>query len=426
MDVGKNVPAEGYHGGIIFDEMALQEDIQIDNRGGSVNLSGLVEYGRDGDNMDIIIHGKKSAKLATHVLQMEFLGHTGFVFPFASYPCDQAQPYHLYSLFWEAVNSLMKINLYVEFTIFDGAVANRSFLKMLFTGDPIDANVKVVNLFRPSKTIVVAMEPKHVIKRIRNNIFNSGNHQRCTRNMIWHDLPIVWDHWRAAYYWDKDNNPEMMRVHHKLTDEHIELSGPRKVRNHLAEDCLNDIMLNLMINYQKSLMNGKHLDGSIELLKQTSKMVAIYNDNRPICDINDERLVKLADCKKWFADWTKHTCTNVSHSRSVGRMLISRETQEDVQYCITGFASICRLRLESGHSVLPSRINSDIVENVFSQQRGSHGDNTNPKYLQYTKNVNNIVLSQSSKTVSKKSNVCMKGAVPFNFTTPRPLQKSRK
>ena len=31
--------------------------------------------------------------------------------------------------------------------------------------------------------------------------------------------------WRAAYQWDKNGNPEMMRVHHRLTDEHIELSG---------------------------------------------------------------------------------------------------------------------------------------------------------------------------------------------------------
>jgi hypothetical protein len=397
--------------------MAIQEDIQLDNTGGTAKLSGLVQYDADGDNMDILLHGKKTSKLATHVLQMEFLGHTGFAFPFASYPCDQAQPYHIFSVFWEAVNCLRKNNFHVQFTLFDGAVSNRSFLKLLFNGNPVHSNMEVTNIYSPGKTIVVAMEPKHVIKRIRNNIFNSGDDSHCTRN-------IIWDHWRLAYNWDRVNNPEMMRLHHRLTDEHISLSGPGKMRNHLAEDCLNESMLNLMKQYQNTLPDGRHLDGSVSLLEQTSKMVSIFNDSRPIVDMMDNRLSQLAETKKWFADWT-----NSARSESGkldGKKLMSYETQEDVQFCITGFTSICRLRIKDGHSVLPSRINSDVVENFFCQQRGSHGDNSNPTYLQYSKNVNRIVLSQSSKNSCKKSNAGLKGAAPFNFTAPRPLQKKAK
>ena len=92
---------------------------------------------------------------------MELIGHTRFVFPFANYPCDQGQPYHLYSLFWEAVNSLMNIKFHVQFVLFDGAVANRSFFKMLFTGNPVDKNMEVINIFRQDKTI---LGQKYVIK----------------------------------------------------------------------------------------------------------------------------------------------------------------------------------------------------------------------------------------------------------------------
>jgi hypothetical protein len=74
----KELPSHGYAGGIIFDEMAIQEDIQIDKKGGKCHLSGTTHYGEDGDNLEIWRNGKKLEVLASHVLQLEFLGHTGF------------------------------------------------------------------------------------------------------------------------------------------------------------------------------------------------------------------------------------------------------------------------------------------------------------------------------------------------------------
>ena len=54
-------------------------------------------------------------------------------------------------------------------------------------------------------------------------------------------------------------------------------------------------------------------------------------------------------------------------------------------------------------SVCVNRVNSDIVENVFSSQRGScNGSNTNPTYLQFCKGSTSVILGQS--VVSKKAN----------------------
>jgi hypothetical protein len=48
-------------------------------------------------------------------------------------------------------------------------------------------------------------------------------------------------------------------------------------------------------------------------------------------------------------------------------------------------------------------VNSDVVENVFSQQRGLHnGANTNPSYLTYSRSINTIVLGETP--ISKKAN----------------------
>ena len=396
------LPAEGYEGGLIFDEMSVQSDLQLDNKGGDWKMTGMVDLGDDCNNVDIIIANKKQCKLASHVLQMEFLGFTGFIFPFAFFASTQAQAYHLYSLFWEAVNQLRLRNFTVKFCMFDGAIANRIFLKLLFVGNPVDEHMLVTNIFDPTKKIVVCMEPKHVIKRIRNNVLKSGNHAYCTRTLMWKKLVIVWDHWRDAYQWDVGNNPEMMRIHHRLTSEHIEVSAPGKMRNHLAEQCLNADMLNLMVQYQSSLSDGSHLDSTIEFLKETSKLVKVFNDDRPIVYQDDERLEEVASAMKWFTDWQLF--------EKNPKKLMSRETAEDVCFMVSGFLSICDMRITDGLTVMPSRMNSDIVENFFCQQRGAHGDNTNPTLLQYSKNINTILLGRQSKSRSKKANSSLRGA----------------
>ena len=50
------------------------------------------------------------------------------------------------------------------------------------------------------------------------------------------------------------HNP--VRVHQKLTDEHIFLTKVSKMRNHLAEEVLGDDMYNLMCKYKESLKDG--------------------------------------------------------------------------------------------------------------------------------------------------------------------------
>ena len=84
-------------------------------------------------------------------------------------------------------------------------------------------------------------------------------------------------------------------------------------------------------------------------------------------------------------------------------------------------------RITSGSSVMASRLNSDIVENFFSQQRSQkHGANTNPTYLQYSKGVNSVLLGRSSSKRSKTSNAGLKGAAPYNVSCHQPLHRRVK
>ena len=48
----KNLPRHAYYGARIFDEMAIQLDLQIDNKGGDFKLCGAAHYGVNGDNIE--------------------------------------------------------------------------------------------------------------------------------------------------------------------------------------------------------------------------------------------------------------------------------------------------------------------------------------------------------------------------------------
>ncbi|MDH5640772.1 MAG: hypothetical protein OEY28_05725 [Nitrospira sp.] len=83
---------------------------------------------------------------------------------------------------------------------------------------------------------------------------------------------------------------------------------------------------------------------------------------------------------------------------------MSKQTREDLKSCLIGFQELCKNVLKNTKSIIiPSRINSDVIENFFCQQRGiKNGNNTNPTVFQYLKNINSIIIGQSS--VSKSSN----------------------
>lgn len=82
------------------------------------------------------------------------------------------------------------------------------------------------------------MDYSHVIKKIRNNISKSGTETNCKRHLKLGDHFIEWSHFRQAYLWDISTHP--FPVHHKLSQDHIYLTSEAKMRNHLAEQILNE------------------------------------------------------------------------------------------------------------------------------------------------------------------------------------------
>jgi hypothetical protein len=51
-----------------------------------------------------------------------------------------------------------------------------------------------------------------------------------------------------------------------------------------------------MKQYQLSLINNEVLNGAIEFLENTSKLIKIFRDPRPVVEVNDMRLKILQIC----------------------------------------------------------------------------------------------------------------------------------
>ena len=67
---------------------------------------------------------------------------------------------------------------------------------------------------------------------------------------------------------------------------------------------------------------------------------------------------------------------------------------------IIGFREVCRIAFARvpGSTISPSRTNSDLVKNIFCQERDHNGKNSNPTYAQYGPTMNSIILGQTTTT----------------------------
>ena len=101
---------------------------------------------------------------------------------------------------------------------------------------------------------------------------------------------------------------------------------------------------------------------------------------------------------------TYHTqdATMPLKARRKGKM--SQETCDDTQSITQGFVQLCQEHFVSSKmSITPGRVNSDICENMFCQQRAMcHGANDNPTHAMYATGLNTVILSQA--LISHKAN----------------------
>jgi hypothetical protein len=303
----------------------------------------------------------------------------------------------------------------------DGASTNRSFTNMMFDINPRVKLFQFPDVYDFTHSICAIQDIMHVLKRIRNNIESSKlqHEQKKGRLLTLNDSYIVWDYWVECFTFNIQNG---FGIHAKLTPEHINLTPASKMRNSLALEVLNNDMLFLMKSFQSTLPDPERLTSAIELLEHTSILVDVFcNCNQPLFSLSDDRFKSLKETLAFFNQWEHDIEESALHKKE--KHLLTQETRDDLNSAITGFTSLCQLRLGKGNSINPGFINSDIVENLFGQHRGiRNGLNNNPTLSQYGPSTTAIILGQCSVTNKCNSG---KSAAFFSASTPRALNVTR-
>lgn len=290
----------------------------------------------------------------------------------------------------------------------DGADCNRQFIKIHFNDrDPVADQFVTTNVYTGTPMVFI-MDPKHNIKKKRNNIEKS-NESAKPRCLKIKGKTVTWKKFKDAYNWDQSSFS--LPVHEKLTTQHFDLDPASKMRNHLAEDVLDDRMLFLMQKYQEDLTtnnkDGSELDGIITLLCHTSRLIQLFNDKLPITSSTDQRLQHLDEFYQFLVEWREETSQkNVN--------FVSTKLWFDLQCMCLGFRVMVATKLSQFPSSLikPALVNQDCVENHFCQVRSCNGQNNNPTYLKQQSTQNSIRFGQT--TISRKSNAGNPSASSFS------------
>jgi len=133
----------------------------------------------------------------------------------------------------------------------------------------------------------------------------------------------------------------------------------------------------------------------------TSKLIDTFADTRPVCSLDDHRLALNQEVLEYFTKWEMDAEAHQELSKADrARRLLSSKLRFDISSMIIGFYELCKIAFARfpGSTISPFRTNSNLVENIFCQERGNNGQNCNPTYAQYGPTMNSILFGQTTTT----------------------------
>ncbi|CAH3013837.1 unnamed protein product [Porites evermanni] len=338
----KNLKDCDYWGGFVIDEMKVEENLEMVVKGGKHRLVGYVDL----------------------------------------------SPLH---------DDMRALEVIIYWTILDGADVNRKFIQMHFPDyEPVEKKFVAFNM-HTGGPMVFMVDCKHNFKKIRNNIekSNEAGKPRC---LTVAGKRILWKHLIDAYKFDQ--TLKAIHIHEKLTEEHFQLDPALRMRNHLAEDVLDNRMHFLIKAYQRHLTNngkdGSALDATIQMIDHTSSVIEFFSTSREAdMSKDDSRLRNLDGFIQFFSDWKEE---------ATPKQFISSKLLFDLQSMVHGFKSVVNIKLTKfPNSVIRQwLVNQDGVENHFCQTRSCNGSNNNPTYRLQESSQNTIRFGQEG--ISSKCN----------------------
>ena len=153
---------------ILFDEMKVRESLVYDKH--TCELIGFTKLGDLNDQLDLLERSDvEHPTIANHILGVMVRGvFTSLRFPYAHFPTTDTTGAKLYSIVWEAIERLERLQLKVVAVTADGASPNRKFFSM-HSCSKSDVCYKTPNPYtKEDRHIYFFSDVPHLMKTTRN------------------------------------------------------------------------------------------------------------------------------------------------------------------------------------------------------------------------------------------------------------------
>ena len=140
-----------------------------------------------------------------------------------------------------------------------------------------------------------------------------------------------------------------------------------------------------MQHYATTLAKPEELEATIELLEHSSKMITLFLDRQPLCSAADPRIGILEQAADYFSQFQDAPATQSFTSA----------TTYDINCTVNGLLELIRNSTKQGLPLVPSLLNSDVIENHFCMVRALfNGGSDHPSYFIYKNLQNAVILTQ--------------------------------
>ena len=107
----------GYAGDLVHDETKIQKGVALDMSSGCPKLIGWIDTGEENLHAKFLKEKPMKSTLATHVLQVMFVGYTGYRFPVCHYPTCGVKASELHTILCSTIKKLHDWGFFVDYIL---------------------------------------------------------------------------------------------------------------------------------------------------------------------------------------------------------------------------------------------------------------------------------------------------------------------
>lgn len=318
--VKSKIKKHGNLGGLFFDEVKIKEGLVFNPS--TFELIGFTDSDDDETDTPKVSEATEQnkntiKKIATHVLQFYYKSlFAKFEFPCAFFLTRGITAQKLNRVFWQGISVLHGFGFSVMLACCDGAPENRSFMNM----NGINITKSKCNNPFSSKPLFFRSDPPHLMKKLRNNIFNSGfkdQNSRFTRTLRKNGKYMLWDHIYSVY--QRDKKRRLFAT--DLRSSHVHLNNLSKMRVKLAVHTLSAKVRQDMGAHENNVTESTQ-----DYIKMCETLWNVFNDSKPLQSVDDARVASLTEVLNYFTNWKKELKQLFKKKAEISSHFISWQT----------------------------------------------------------------------------------------------------